>query len=370
MSKRDADRAQFVFYLAVLPFYRSACIQIVSDELGSDMRAFAGRRHIDPTVTTGIPSSLYRRVRNVVLGGRLLIQLGHWREVLSAHVAILDLNPRSLSAWLLLLMRNVLHRRTLLWGHLDPRGGSKSRTKRLRNFMRGLAQGTVLYGYEGVASAQQDFPSIPVWVAPNSLYRASEIRPALPVNDRPNFIYAGRLVREKKVDLLVRAASEPRARDLGITVTIVGEGSDLVRLQSLAAELGVAERVGFLGKIVDPRDLLELYAGAVAAISPGYAGLNLTQSLGFGVPILVAKNEPHAPEIELAALGSVRFFESDDPTSLAEAMATEYEERDRQGRAEVSALVRASYSAEAMADGIVRAFQNRPQALKEIAWLN
>lgn len=57
--------------------------------------------------------------------------------------------------------------------------------------------------------------------------------------------FAGRLVREKGVDLLLRAiALSPDAR-----VIIAGEGSEAPALHTLAAQLGIAERVSWRGAV-------------------------------------------------------------------------------------------------------------------------
>jgi len=70
----------------------------------------------------------------------------------------------------------------------------------------------------------------------------------------------GRLDPMKRFDLLLRALALIRAPLRGI---VAGEGPDRERLQGLAAELGIAERVEFPGRIDDER-LIELYAGARA----------------------------------------------------------------------------------------------------------
>jgi glycosyltransferase involved in cell wall biosynthesis len=74
-------------------------------------------------------------------------------------------------------------------------------------------------------------------------------------------LYAGRLERIKRVDLAVRAVAQggDRAR-----LKIAGAGSSEPALRSLAEELGVGDRVDFLG-FVPADDLVALYAGCRAA---------------------------------------------------------------------------------------------------------
>jgi glycosyltransferase involved in cell wall biosynthesis len=327
---------------------------------------YAGDRHIDETVRTGVTPSFYTGVRNTVIGSRFLLQTGHWLVVIRACDVILDLNPRSLSSWILLLARRIMRRRTLLWGHLHPRAGVNSKTASLRRAMRRLSDGTVLYGYGSVQTALQELPSNPVWVAPNSLYRADDI---FPVDGQPTrILYVGRLEPAKKVELLVQAFAQSELSNKGIRLTIVGSGSQSASLAEDAERMGIANSVEFLGHIDDRQALQGIYSSAICSVSPGYAGLSLTQSLGFGVRMLVSRDEPHAPEIELARFGGVTYFDTDDATALAQALRTASASATEADRSVLSAQVATTYSAEAMAIGLIAALDNKVQSLGSDGW--
>ena len=84
-------------------------------------------------------------------------------------------------------------------------------------------------------------------------------RPALA--GPPSVIFAGRLVREKGVDTLLRAFAQvhavlPRAR-----LTVAGDGPERAALMALAVDLDVAEQVSFVGHI--SRSQLEQLAADV-----------------------------------------------------------------------------------------------------------
>lgn len=74
----------------------------------------------------------------------------------------------------------------------------------------------------------------------------------------------GRLELNKRVDLVVRALA---LTDRSVQLVIAGHGSARPGLERLASSLGVADRVSFAG-IVDDRQLVDLYAGALAVIYP------------------------------------------------------------------------------------------------------
>jgi glycosyltransferase involved in cell wall biosynthesis len=76
----------------------------------------------------------------------------------------------------------------------------------------------------------------------------------------------GRIESVKRVDLLVRAMTEV---DRPLRLVVAGDGTQRGHVEALAAELGVADRVAFLGTVEDD-DLLGLYSGALAVAYPPY----------------------------------------------------------------------------------------------------
>jgi glycosyltransferase involved in cell wall biosynthesis len=354
-------------YLTTLPFYRQFCMEELSARIGKDLTVFSGPSQIGGSVRTGINRELYNPLKVWFLGNAAMVHFGGWRKAVSAESLVVDLNPRCVTAWMLLALRALLRRRTLVWGHLHPRSGPSSRTAVIRRAMRRLADGTVLYGYDSVLPAKHELPNQDVWVAPNSLYPARDLGRDPENAVRDTVVYVGRLVEDKKVDLLIRAFSMVDADNLRLV--IAGAGEQREELERLTAELGYKGRVTFLGTVTGKSDLKELYSRALCAVSPGYAGLSLTQSLGFGVPILVADDEPHAPEIELERFGAVIRFAENSVQALAGAIRTM--ERNPFEPAMGTALaddVSRYYSAETMAAGLFDALHNNPVELDEQGW--
>jgi glycosyltransferase involved in cell wall biosynthesis len=330
-------------------------MEIVQERLGAQWRAFAGQAHLDLSVRTDLPPNLYVAVTNLrLMHGRLLLQWGRWIDVLLATTAIVDLNPRSVNAWVFLLSRKVLRRRTLVWGHLDPRRGREARTASVRTAMRRLADGCIVYTYESEKRLRTEHPSERVWVAPNALYRREFLRVAAG-EMRVLILYVGRLESAKKPDLLLEAFALVASDNPDWKLTFVGDGALRQQLRSRAAAHGLADRVHLLGTMSEPRALAALYSQARCSVSPGYVGLTLTQSLGFGVPMVIADDEPHSPEIELATRGAAVFFEHDSAASLAHALSSPKLELDGAARERLVLDVSARYSAEAMADGLISA---------------
>jgi glycosyltransferase involved in cell wall biosynthesis len=76
----------------------------------------------------------------------------------------------------------------------------------------------------------------------------------------------GRIESVKRVDLIVKALADVDPR---IRLMVAGDGTQRQNAERAAEEVGVADRVTFLGSVGDD-DLIGLYAGALAVIYPPY----------------------------------------------------------------------------------------------------
>jgi glycosyltransferase involved in cell wall biosynthesis len=278
---------------------------------------------------------------------------------------VVDLNPRSITAWMLLLLRRIQRKRTLVWGHIYPRKGPDSLTVPLRNFMRGLADGVICYTWQDREVVRDHNPSTRTWVAANGLYSQEEMRVDA-CNDRRDLVYVGRLVAEKKVELLISAFADYRLSRDDLSrhrLVIVGDGPERANLERRVIAANLKEFVDFKGHVAEAQTLRDIYKKAICSVSPGYAGLSLTQSLGFGVPMVVARSEPHAPEIELMSDATGVWFRENDPRDLARALRSVYDDLpawDTRRSAMVDFVSR-TYSAEAMVCGFACALRNLEQ---------
>jgi glycosyltransferase involved in cell wall biosynthesis len=346
-------------YVAVLPAYRQACIDALLEE-APDVALFASPAHLDRSVRTGIDPKLYRSVPMIRIGGKLFVQTGPLDEVLGVRNLIVDLNPRSATAWLLLLLRRLARsRRTLVWGHIFPRLGPDSKTGLLRRLMIRMSDGVIAYTYSQARDFKSDrrSPTRPVWIAPNSLYSRSALG-ASSSGSRGAILYVGRLEPSKNVHLIIPAFAEARRRELigkEVELVIVGTGTCWSDMKSMATELGVEPSVRFLGEVYEVNQLRRIYDTSFVSLSPGFAGLGLTQSLGFGVPQIVNRQAVHSPEIELAESGEVIWFDSNTQEGREWARGLAFQQRDRVPGEQAVQLISETYSAEGMSRGLLEA---------------
>ena len=104
-------------------------------------------------------------------------------------------------------------------------------------------------------------------------------------------LYLGRLVAMKGVDTFLRAAAEAAPHVPHTLFVVAGEGPEYPRLLALAAHLGIADRVLFLGWVSeDERSVL--LAGASVFVLPSVVepfGIAALEAMAAGVPTIVSK---------------------------------------------------------------------------------
>lgn len=124
------------------------------------------------------------------------------------------------------------------------------------------------------------------------------------------FLYVGRLDGEKRVDILLQAASKLLREDFQLV--IAGSGVQGQALRHQAHQLGLKDRVIFLG-YVPATDLSSLYASADIFVMPSSAELQsiaTMEALACGKPVLAA-NARALPELVTHAENGYLFAPND-----------------------------------------------------------
>ncbi len=120
---------------------------------------------------------------------------------------------------------------------------------------------------------------IPQFGVDPDLFRPHADHPLLPADPQAPFVigYAGGLVPEKGVDLLLRACAVLPFP--GWTLLITGEGPEQPRLAALAAELGIEQRTYFLGRR-NSTDMPDFYRDLDVLVLPSISRPNWVEQFG------------------------------------------------------------------------------------------
>ena len=140
-----------------------------------------------------------------------------------------------------------------------------------------------------------------------------------PVDARPSIAVVGRLVPQKRVDMLVRAFSRLPAA-LGARLDIVGDGPEQARVEAEIVACGVADRVRMHGYLADPAPIIA--RARVLALSSIYEGMPavILEALALGTPVVSTDSTSSLAEfLDDPRLGTV--VPLDDEAALARALA-------------------------------------------------
>lgn len=358
------NSTKIVLQQPVIADYRMGIFMLLREHWGPKFEVYAGDADFfGSPISTPAAWGHFKRVRNIYLfKNQFLWQYGSFLALLSAEVAILNANMRMLSNTVILVLRKMMGRRTILWGHAT---GKNWWAVIIRQVYLRFCNRFITYTESQAAYMRRRYPWLRVWVAANSCVSSVDCTPVIAeLNESDTFLYVGRLIEAKKVRLLLEGFTlakssgqlPERAR-----LVFIGDGYEREFLEKNVKESGLGNVVQFTGHISGVDQLRFYYRTSIFSVSPGYVGLSATQSFSFGIPMLIAKDEFHSPEIEACKEGfNAEFFESDNAASLARELSICWQNREVWSARceEISRWTREHYSYEVMRDAFINAVEH------------
>jgi glycosyltransferase involved in cell wall biosynthesis len=129
----------------------------------------------------------------------------------------------------------------------------------------------------------------PVWAVPLGV-DFDRIAAAKPSDERVDVLFAGRLLENKRVDVLIRAIAVMHP---DVRAVVVGEGPEREHLEALAVAHGVADRVRFAGFLDADDDLYALMKAsavfALPSVREGF-GLVVLEANACGTPVVTVEH--------------------------------------------------------------------------------
>lgn len=104
--------------------------------------------------------------------------------------------------------------------------------------------------------------------------------------DKFRFIFVGRLVKWKKVEILIQVFANLILKYKDIELLIVGTGPELDNLKLTAQKLKIEKSVIFTGGIYDYRLLAEKFKVSDVFVLTGAGGLAINDAMTFGKPVI------------------------------------------------------------------------------------
>lgn len=343
---------KLVIIQTVIPDYRKYFFRAIEMALNNSFELYGGDFYFENSIKSDLKMAKKPVINHFYFNRKLLFQTGIWHLLFKDIILVMEMNPRIVSNWIFLVIRRIINRKTVLWGHAWPRNGVHSKSDLLRNCMRLLANKIIVYTNQQQLELKNKMPKKDILAAPNAVVSASMMAFTRSSNQF-NLIYVGRLTKRKKPYFLVKAfASEVDKYPSNTKLIIVGEGEEKDKIKKYIAQNKLSNSIVLLGHISNHEKLKELYFNSFFSISPGYVGLSITQSFGFGVPMLVSKDENHSPEIEALRIEeNGLFFKTDSKSDFNKTLLEAFKKRDSwvQKRMQILSFCKQNYSTEAMA---------------------
>lgn len=145
------------------------------------------------------------------------------------------------------------------------------------------------------------------------------------INDTPPLIYAGRLIKEKRIDLLLKAVRifSEIYNYQGVILQIIGEGNNREELEKLAQKLGILDIVIFRGKLETIEEVWQEISQAKIAIQPSLRegfGIFPLEAMALGIPVIYCHSQESAVK-EIVRNGMEGIAVNPDEHDLSEAIA-------------------------------------------------
>ncbi|MFT3789188.1 MAG: glycosyltransferase family 4 protein [Tepidisphaeraceae bacterium] len=141
--------------------------------------------------------------------------------------------------------------------------------------------------------------------------------------DEAIVLFVARIGPERRIDMLLEAASKLRDRRFRIVLVGGGDEPTARALEARAAELGIGDRLKRVGPCYDEKQLAKWFLSARVQCFPSSIGLSLMHAFAYSVPVITSDlSDVHGPEFEaLHAEQNSLTYRNGDVHSLAAQLA-------------------------------------------------
>ena len=133
-------------------------------------------------------------------------------------------------------------------------------------------------------------------VIPNGI-DFDHISKIMPSTEKSDVIFAGRLIKEKNVDLLIRSIYLAKEKVPDIKCFIIGDGPERAKLENLVNELNIQDNIIFKGFMEDYHDLISYMKSSKIFMLPSTRegfGIVVIEANACGLPVIVVNHKMNA----------------------------------------------------------------------------
>ncbi|SCG85543.1 glycosyltransferase family 4 protein [Methanobacterium congolense] len=110
-------------------------------------------------------------------------------------------------------------------------------------------------------------------------------------------IYAGRLIKEKNLELLLESIETVRSRMPEVKCLIIGEGPEREKLEKIVLKKNLKDNIKFMGFLEDHKNLISLMKSSKVFVLPSKRegfGMVVVEANACGLPVVVYEHEMNA----------------------------------------------------------------------------
>jgi len=135
-----------------------------------------------------------------------------------------------------------------------------------------------------------------ITVIPNGIDFDS-IQAITPSPEKTDVIYAGRLIKEKNIDMLIKAIELVKKELPDVQCTIIGEGPEKEALRTLTLELNLERNIRIKDFVTSQDDLFALMKSARVFVLPSVRegfGISVLEANACGLPVVTVEHSQNA----------------------------------------------------------------------------
>ena len=255
-------------------------------------------------------------------------------------VVITEFSLSYITFWGLFVLRKLFNYKLIVWTHgvkskemLQP---FSSRQSKIQLWVYNRADAIILYSKKRKELLEQKIKNPEkLFLASNTLdtdtlnriYSLLEtkgkaaVKEELGFRNKFNFVFIGRLVPAKRLDLLLEAFSKISGK-YDVALHIIGNGPEEEKVKRQTAE---HENIFYHGPIHELEKSSTYLFASDLMVMPGYVGLSVVHAMAMGCPVLTCRQGPdgpyHSPEVEYIHDGINGLFCDNSAEGLKTAMS-------------------------------------------------
>jgi glycosyltransferase involved in cell wall biosynthesis len=231
-------------------------------------------------------------------------------------IIISEYSVKYLTFWLVFLFRRIFRYKLIVWTHginnhelENPFGNFRGRIS-LKVFEK--ADAIILYSDNRGDLLKKFIDPEKIFIAHNTIDLSKnlqiyselqiggkrELRAHLGFREKYHLVYSGRLIAEKRIDLMISVFSLLK-ENLDISLHVIGGGPEIEKLKTAQKNIG---NIYLHGVIYNEEEAGKIIYASDIMINTGYVGLSILHSFSLGIPFAAFRSQnnypAHSPEIE------------------------------------------------------------------------